>query len=317
MFPEKLKENHKFAVSFFEASIKKGIGHAYTLTGSDTAAQYFLALETARIINCEKGEDNPLCNCKSCEWIKQNRHPAVITISPIDFDEVKKGKSKTVISADQARELKSKLLISSPFHRVVILTDAEEGAELEEKAKKLFGEYNFGTPKKDEEERIWICKPLSSDVFGVESANTLLKILEEPLTRVVFFFLTRNKSDIIETMISRCQVVPVTARFLGYKKDNNILEIAENLPPTNAKEALMLAEKFLNKSKELMMAPEELLRELQTCYRQVLSGCSADRMQSQRIINAINLIEETKNRLNALVNPQNAIDDMFMMMAGR
>ncbi len=42
-----------------------------------------------------------------------------------------------------------------------------------------------------------------------ESANALLKILEEPPRGVMFFFLARTRRSVMQTIVSRCQVVRV------------------------------------------------------------------------------------------------------------
>jgi len=80
MFSEKLKTEQPFATKFFEAALnsKNGkLSHAYMLTGSDPMAQYNLAMRIAKILNCQNNASAD-CTCTNCNWIKQNRHPAVI-----------------------------------------------------------------------------------------------------------------------------------------------------------------------------------------------------------------------------------------------
>ena len=48
--------------------------------------------------NCNCMAQDEDCNCQNCRWIRENKHPAIMTISKIDN---KTDSSKTVISEDQ------------------------------------------------------------------------------------------------------------------------------------------------------------------------------------------------------------------------
>ena len=87
MFKQYLKEEFPFATNFFESALKHGSDkffHSFLLTGSNPVAQYDLDLEIARYLNCQNKENFETCECLNCKWIKENKQPAVITISPID-----------------------------------------------------------------------------------------------------------------------------------------------------------------------------------------------------------------------------------------
>ena len=86
--------------------------------------------------------------------------------------------TKTVISIKQADMIKNSLMTSSEFYRVFIFCD------------------------KDDEGNI---RGLNPQNFQEETANSMLKIIEEPNDRIMFIFLTVNKEDIISTIISRSQ----------------------------------------------------------------------------------------------------------------
>ena len=158
MFNEKFKKNHQFETNFFEAAINSAsssrLSHAFLLSGSDSVAQYYLAIQVARFLNCEKDNLDD-CECVNCSWISQNRHPAVITISPIDYTYGNKdGKSSNVISVGQARYLKKELANSSQYHRIIIFTDAVEGNEYERKFKLHYKNYEeLSSPPGDNSEK--------------------------------------------------------------------------------------------------------------------------------------------------------------------
>ena len=114
-----LSDKYPFLVNYFEQGIKnsdKSIAHSILFYGNDLDSQYQLALYISRLLNCKK-DKNYDCECLDCNWIKNNEHPAVLTISrkdnkPDDDD------SKTVISLKQANYVKQLLLNSSDFQRV-------------------------------------------------------------------------------------------------------------------------------------------------------------------------------------------------------
>ena len=222
-----LEKEFQFASNFFSQAIKKDkLFHSYLLTGNNNAAKYAFALNIARILNCT-GDKTENCECLNCKWIKNNSHPAVMTFSPIDFVHVNNGgKAKENISVNQARFIKDELSKSSIYHRVLIITDAVEGKEAQENYEKL-KYYGIKPPleagKSGEEERIWAPKSLSVNIFTTETANALLKTIEEPYENVTFFFLANSKENLIQTLVSRCQIVNIPSSVQN-DKDFSIFE---------------------------------------------------------------------------------------------
>lgn len=160
------------------------ISHCILFFGSDIQAQYDLALEVARLLNCtqEKTED---CQCLNCRWIRENKHPAVRTVSRVDYKPVD-DKTKTVISVRQTQEIKNDLMVTSDYHRVIIFCD------------------------KDDEGNV---QGINYRVFQEEAANSLLKTFEEPPLNTTFIFLTKDKTDMISTIVSRSQCFFVPAQL--------------------------------------------------------------------------------------------------------
>ena len=124
-------DSYAYLLDYFKTGIKnpeKNIAHCILLWGNDIDAQYEIALEVARLLNC-KLDGNPQCNCLNCSWIKNNNHPAVLTYSrndnkPSDDD------TKKVFSIAQARMIKNDLAGTSEYHRVLIFCDKDEDGNL-------------------------------------------------------------------------------------------------------------------------------------------------------------------------------------------
>lgn len=85
----------------------------------------------------------------------------------------------------------------------------EQMIELQEKfaTKPIYGKY-------------FVCIIKDANKFNTSSANCILKFLEEPRNPVIFVLLTNNKHMVINTIVSRCQIINIDS---GSSKD--MLEI--------------------------------------------------------------------------------------------
>lgn len=92
-------------------------------------------MEIARQLNCMKDAD-PACDCLNCSWIRNNQHPAVLTVSKND-NKPSDDTSSKVISIKQTLMINNSLINSSDYYRVFIFCDSEIG-EMNEFEKKLF-----------------------------------------------------------------------------------------------------------------------------------------------------------------------------------
>ena len=175
----RLSDKYPFLTNYFTQAISaenRALPQSILFYGGDFDAQYLLAQEIARLLNC-KGDKSDECDCLNCKWVNEGTHPAVMTISKVD-NKPENDESKTVISVKQSKMIKELLVSSSEFHRVFIFCDRD----------------NDGN----------ICG-LNSINFKDEVANSLLKIIEEPQPGVTFIFLTRYIDDVLSTIISRSQ----------------------------------------------------------------------------------------------------------------
>ncbi|MCR4881600.1 MAG: hypothetical protein K6A44_06590 [bacterium] len=310
-----LEKDFQFATNFFNNAIKKDkLFHSYLLTGNNNAAKYAFALNIARILNCtgDKSED---CSCLNCKWIRNNSHPAVMTFSPIDFIHVNDGgKAKDNISVNQARFIKEELNKTSTYHRVLIITDAIEGKEAEEGYLEL-KKYGIKAPLEagstDETERIWAPKSLSVNIFSTETANALLKTIEEPFENVTFFFLANSKEDLIQTIVSRCQCVNVPSSP-NKAKDYSIIEkITKNFPAKDNLTAVMMADCVKNISKENDISIQEVLELIENYYGENISNNLGNTKNYRTILTFLNKLEIAKSQIERYVNPDSALEILF------
>ena len=310
-----LEKEFKFTSAFFDNAIKKDkLFHSYLLTGNNNAAKYAFALNIARILNC-MGDKSEECECLNCKWIKNNSHPAVMTFSPIDFIHVNDGgKSKDNISVAQARFIKDELNKTSTYHRVLIITDAVEGKEAQEDYEKL-KKYGVKPPLEagntGEEERIWAPKSLSVNIFTTETANALLKTIEEPFENVTFFFLADSKEDLIQTIVSRCQCVNIPSSPDKDRDFSVIEKIIKNFPPKDPLTAVMLADCVKNISKENDISLTDVLEIAEEYYGKILSENLTNAQNYRTILTFLNKLEMAKNQLERYVNPDSVLENLF------
>ncbi len=173
--------------------------------------------------------------------------------------------------------------------------------------------------------RIYIIK--EADKFNDSSANTILKFLEEPEEDIVAILLTTNRYLVIDTIISRCQI-------LSLKKEEEVVEISN--------EVLDLLDSVVGKSKlfinyndiytnilpDKVIAKERLI-ELEnvlisylkyltysefSCNNEVISILNG--VKSSYIANLISIIESELKKLEYNVNYKIWLDSLFSKMIG-
>ncbi|MBQ3310992.1 hypothetical protein IJG72_02840 [bacterium] len=273
-------DKYPFLINYFENGIKnpnKNISHSILFYGSDIQAQYDLAIYIARLLNCKK-DKNYDCDCLDCNWIRNGEHPAVLTYSRLD-NKPDDDSSKTVISVKQAQQIKQSLLISSEFHRVFIFCD------------------------RDSNDNILGLNPLN---FQEETANALLKTIEEPPERTTFFFLTKSKEDVISTIISRSQCFFVPAFEKESDSWENIKGVFENYFEFDRQDAFNVAENLNNISENSLTT----LAQMQNYILSLLKINFANKQISVRLMHDFKSIELAKKQIVANVSPLSAFENL-------
>lgn len=274
--------DYSFLTDYFEKGIhnpEKNIAHCILFWGQDIDAQYELATEIARLLNCQKDGDRD-CNCLNCNWIKENSHPAVLTYSKVD-NKPSDDDSKTTFSIAQARMIKNDLAVTSDYHRVLIFCDRDNDG-------------NLGG--------------LNEDNFSTDAANALLKTFEEPPSNTTFFFLTKDVTDMISTVVSRSQCFFVPSM----KDEPQNFELVESVMngylELERDKVLDFNERILSLCKE--NNPDDIFIQMQNYMVNLMKSNLGNKLLKIKLIEHINSVEKAKRESKLGMNIQTIVENL-------
>ncbi len=298
----RLSDKYPFLTDYFTNALSadnRALPQSILFYGSDFGAQYQLATEIARLLNCkerysnvdksisphpspllkgEEDENSDDCECLNCKWIKEGTHPAVLTISKSD-NKPQDDDSKTVISVKQSQMIKEMLVTSSEFHRVFIFCDRDEEGNI---------------------------SGLNQDNFQADAANSLLKIIEEPQGEVTFIFLTRYIDDVLSTIVSRSQCFFVPShKPVDY--DYSIIDgVFTDYYNFERKDVFDVSERLQGLASE--SSADNVLTGIQNYMLQLLKS----NPKSTEIIKHIEATERAKSMIKEGMKPANVFDDLCL-----
>lgn len=304
-----LENKYPYLINFFKTAITQNrLFHSIILHGSNNYIQYAMALELARQLNClEEGKED--CNCQNCRWIRENKHPAIMTISKIDN---KNDSSKTVISEDQINMVLDTLVNSSDYHRVFIFCDADyrklKQNEFEEYQE--FKSTGFSSPQEETDEKTWYPSGINTTCFSTVAANAMLKSIEEPNSHVTFIFLTKNKDDLIQTVVSRSQAFYMADTKHSTYTTDFFQKYFNNYPKFSKESALDFSQSLLNYQNDNNLEPMYILDCVQYYLTELLKANSTNRLIISKIYKDIQKIETSKKMLQAYIKETTVYEDL-------
>lgn len=304
-----LENKYPYLTNFFETAISQDrLFHSIILYGSNNYIQYAMALEMARKLNCLENGDAD-CQCQNCRWIRDNKHPAVMTISKIDN---KTDSSKTVISEDQINMVLDTLVNSSDYHRVFIFCDAEI-KQLKSEEMTIYQEFKttgYSPAQENSEDKIWYPSGINTGCFSTVAANAMLKSIEEPNSNVTFIFLTNNKDDLLQTIVSRSQAFSMPdAKNFEYETEF-FKKFFNTYPSFNKEIALDFAQCLLNYQNDNNVEAKYVLDCIQYYLLQIVKSNSNNQVLTNKIFKDIEKVQSSKKMLDAYIKEQTVYEDL-------
>ncbi len=221
---------HPSVRAFLLSSLQKGmLSGTHLLHGPAGAGQLQVGRALVKTMNCQTMEHDFCGACNNCRRIEGKLFPDVFELCPENdwSDEKRKGRDYSI-----------------GHMRAVQRTAQSQPYEAERKIFLL-----------DRAERL-----------NLESANCLLKILEEPYSHALFILLTENINRILPTILSRCRKVRLsqlpTEQVAERFADSLSPEQAETLARASSgypERALQLqTENYLQSRDEILSALQEI-----------------------------------------------------------
>lgn len=212
------------------------VSHAQLFLGPEGSGSLALAVAYAQYINCEnKLEEDSCGTCASCRKYEKLIHPDLHFSYPFYASKEKKIEIATDVIEDWRKAFLQNPYLGLNFWREQLDAGNKQAniniAEAHDIIKKL-------SLKSFEAEYkvliMWL--PEYLDTQG----NALLKLIEEPPAKTLFLLVAENQDKIINTIISRTQLVKINK--LQHDEMKNYLIQEKNLDPTSANEISFIAD---------------------------------------------------------------------------
>jgi DNA polymerase III delta prime subunit len=212
IFQPALADRQPFATGFLTQAVRHGrLSHAYLLVGRALSDKWQIARNLACFLNCAN--------------VQAGGSACVLKLASADRD------------CDTKEFCSNCRWIWEGKHPQAWLTLGSDGSKsgkvAVEKARALGDEL----AKESQFTRTVVIENANQDMFHRPAANALLKTIEDPKVSCIFFLFSIAEQEVLPTVVSRCQVVPLrTTDSLGSSLlaieiahiDPEIVQLAQN-----------------------------------------------------------------------------------------
>ncbi len=178
------------------------IAHAYLFWGNEGVGKDAVAIAFAQTLLCERSDETACGECASCKKMESLQHPNLKILFPMPGGDNEKNDEGEKIESDLLDEVRKQLsakasdpyfhidIPKAKFIRINSIRSLKKESSLSsaESGRKVFLIFD-------------------ADAMNDAAANSLLKILEEPLEGTHFILTTSRKDQVKPTIISRCQLI--------------------------------------------------------------------------------------------------------------
>lgn len=179
------------------------ISHARLFLGPEGAGSLPLAIAYAQYVNCTDRQGNEPCGkCLACIKYKKLAHPDLHFVFPV----VKPGSGKAAISDMFIKEWRE-TVVANPYITYnqwleVMGGDNKQGGIFVDESKEILNKLSFKAYEAEYKVMIiWLAEKMNR-----QTANKLLKILEEPPEKTLFLLIAETADHILPTILSRTQI---------------------------------------------------------------------------------------------------------------
>lgn len=179
---------------------------------------------------------------------------------------------------------------------------------------------DFNNKSLYDNKRIYIIK--NAEKLNSSSANTILKFLEEPENDIIALLLTDNRYHVIETIISRCQILTLKELSFHFDENDDIINLLECIIKPN--EFFIRYNYFINSvipDKDVALSKFTIIENLLTQYLNFYYCKNIslnddvinilNKVDESKILNVISVLEDSLKKLEFNVNYKLWIDSTF------
>ena len=185
-----------------EGAVANGtLGHAYMFSGQTGSGKFAAALDLAAALLCEAEGERPCRTCTSCQKVLHYAHPDFHVIMPVVLT-----KEHRSDGGELTRE-------GWNYISACVKERIEDAYSLPDFAKvpsipvDWMREINHTILRGTTERGANVVIIDGIDTLNKESANSMLKLLEEPPEGTVMLLLTDRIGAVLPTLVSRCQIL--------------------------------------------------------------------------------------------------------------
>ena len=197
---EKLKEQ------LVQTVHENRISHARLFLGPEGSGSLPLAIAYAQYVNCTaRGEHESCGKCLSCVKFNKLAHPDLHFVFPV----VKPKSGKAAVSDLFIKEWREAVLANPYITYNQWLermgSENKQGGIFVDESKEILNKLSFKTYEAEYKIMIiWLTEKMNP-----QTANKLLKILEEPPEKTLFLLIAESADAILPTILSRTQITRV------------------------------------------------------------------------------------------------------------
>ncbi|MCT4601833.1 MAG: AAA family ATPase [Marinifilum sp.] len=200
---------HKEVKQRFIQTVKENrVSHAQLLIGPKGVGKLSMAIAFAQYVSCLDKKDNDSCGiCSSCKKYAKLIHPDLHFVFP-----VVKGKGFTNPVSDNFIELWRSQIESDSYFDIgdwyrTLGVDNSQGMIYSGESNEIIRKLSLKTYESDYKVMIiWLPEKMHTSC-----ANKLLKMIEEPPSKTLFFMVSEEPDKILQTILSRTQLIKIPA----------------------------------------------------------------------------------------------------------
>jgi DNA polymerase III delta prime subunit len=218
LFDPALANRQVLVTSFLSAAVLKGrLTHAYLFTGRAMLDGMQIVNELASHLNCTRKKVLP----------NQQKSFEPDTLSCLRYFSGRELEKAQPLYCQNCR-----WIFANQHPQALVRLDSADSKSSKiavEKARSL----NFELTKESSFFRVVLIDNASQEVFHRPAANAILKTIESPRTPCVFCLFAVRQEEVLPTVVSRCQVLPLSttenqAISLTANRSGNLLNLAMN-----------------------------------------------------------------------------------------